>query len=340
MKVPCKPSILDSEVAADNSWLHVPSLIMHLDIEPSELASCWFLTGATASGKTRVGLELARELDAEIISLDSMAVYRGMNIGTAKPTLEQQAQVPHHLIDIRDPHEQFSVSEYLQEASRVIREIQSRGRQVLFVGGTPLYLKAMLRGIVTGPPADPAFRKQVQQEIEQVGIDALFERLAQVDPLSAAKLHRHDVRRIIRALEVYKLTGQPISHVQFQFDEPRRDVDFRVFVLDWPRSELHRRINRRVQNMFAEGLLDEVAGLLAQFGELGRTASQAVGYREVLRSLAGETTPEEALEQTQARTRQFAKRQLTWFRGLQECRWQAMTPDLTAVEVAREIAQQ
>lgn len=298
---------------------------------------CWYLTGPTAAGKTRVGLELARLLQAEIISLDSMAVYRGMDIGTAKPAADQQQVVPHHLIDILDPDQEFSVSNYVQAAHQKIAEIRRAGREVLFVGGTPMYLKAMLRGIYQGPPADWQFRRAVEEEARRVGIEALHERLALVDPLSAAKLHQHDIRRIIRALEVYKITGTPISHQQLQFDEGVPGDRCRVFVLGWPRAVLHRRIDARVEWMFAEGLVDEVRGLLDRFGVLGRTASQAVGYREVIAYLQGDLSREEAVRQVRVRTHQFARRQETWFRSLSECRRIDQDAEIEAAEIARRV---
>jgi tRNA dimethylallyltransferase len=293
-----------------------------MDLVPAAL-ECWYLTGPTASGKTTVGLELALRLDAEIVSLDSMAVYRGMDVGTAKPALEQRARVPHHLIDIRDPTEVFSVSDYLRAAAEVVADIRARGKQVLFVGGSPLYLKGLLRGMCESPPADEGFRRQVLEEAEHVGLDALHARLRQVDPLSAARLHPHDVRRVVRALEVYTRTGQPISHRQLQFDEGTPAEQCRVFVLDWPRETLYRRIDARVAQMFARGLVDEVRGLLDRYASLGKTASQAVGYREVQQHLLGTWTLDQTVRATQTRTRQFAKRQLTWFRGLCECQWVA-----------------
>lgn len=246
---------------------------------------CWYLTGPTAAGKTQVGLELAERLNAEIISLDSMAVYQGMDIGTAKPTPADRARVVHHLIDVVPPTEDFSLSEYIDAAHAAIREIRGRGRQVLFVGGTPLYLKALLRGVYRGPPPDWAFRMQIEEELRHVPITALHERLQIVDPLLAARLHPHDKRRIIRGLEVFKLTGQRLSHWQTQFDEGRPAHEVKVFVLDWPREKLHRRIEARVRQMFAAGLVEEVRGLVARYGQLSRTAMQAVGYREVLRYL-------------------------------------------------------
>jgi tRNA dimethylallyltransferase len=298
----------------------------------------WFLTGPTASGKSGVGLELAQRLRAEIISLDSMAIYRGMDVGTAKPTAEARGRVPHHLLDIVEPSEEFSLSQYVTAAEEVVRDIRGRGREVLFVGGTPLYLKALLRGMFEGPPADWEFRRQVEEEARAVGVEALHERLALVDPLSAAKLHPHDLRRIIRALEVLRHTGQPISHLQVQFDEGRPSAACRVFVLDWPRAALHERINARVERMFAEGLVAETQTLLDRHGALGRTAAQAVGYCEVIDHLLGRQDLAATIELVKSRTRQFARRQETWFRGLSECRRVPQTADKSVAKTAAEIA--
>jgi tRNA dimethylallyltransferase len=298
---------------------------------------CWFLTGPTASGKTSVALELAKLLDAEIISLDSMAIYRGMNIGTAKPTAAERGQVAHHLIDIADPCESYSLNQYLDAAHAKIAEIRARGHEVLFVGGTPLYLKSLLRGIFQGPAADWEFRRQVSAELETVGVGALHARLAQVDPLSAAKLSPNDVRRIIRALEVQKITGQPISHLQEQFEIAHRADECRVFVLDWPRPQLHARIDARVERMFAAGLAEEVSRLLVRYGELGRTASQAVGYAEAIELVAGRVALAETIERTKTRTRQFAKRQMTWFRSMAECRWVPVDEPLDPAALAARI---
>ncbi len=298
---------------------------------------CWYLTGATASGKTGVGIALARILDAEIISMDSMAVYCGMDIGTAKPSREQREEVPHHLIDIVDPDGDFSIALYLKQAREASEQIAARGKGVLFVGGTPLYLKALLRGMDEGPPADWAFRAEVIAEVQQVGPAALHARLQQVDPLSAARLPQTDQRRIIRALEYHHLTGRPISHVQLHFDEAGTGSQ-RVFVLQWPRSVLHQRICDRVESMFSIGLVDEAAGLLERFGDLGRTASQAVGYREVLAHIRNTVPLATTIDLVKTRTRQFAKRQETWFRGISECRFFARQhgddQDSVAVQIA------
>jgi tRNA dimethylallyltransferase len=302
------------------------------------LADCPFITGPTASGKTTLALDVARRLNAEILSLDSMAVYRGLDIGTAKPSLEERRQVSHHLIDLVEPDEEFSLAQYLSEATRACQAIRARGCVPLFVGGTPLYLKALLRGIFEGPQADWEFRRRILAEAEQLGNNWLHERVAQVDPQAAQRLHRHDTRRLVRALEVFEKTGRPISDWQRQFDRARPACECAVFVLDWPRDELYRRIEARVDAMFAGGLIDEVGNLLAAGKNLGRTARQAVGYREVLEHLAGQRNLADTIDLVKTRTRQFAKRQLTWFRSLSECRWIGTEDACTTSDIATEIS--
>ncbi len=301
---------------------------------------CWFLTGPTAAGKSGVGLELARRIDAEVVSLDSMALYRGMDIGTAKPAPDQRGGVPHYLIDVIEPHEQYSLAQYVEAAYRSINEIKARRREVLFVGGTPLYLKALLRGIFRGPPADWLFRRQLRDEAKMHGCESLHRRLAEVDPVAAGRLHPNDTRRLIRALEVYQKTGRPISQLQQQFQAGRPAEACRVFVLNWPRRELHARIDRRVDGMFAAGLVDEVRGLLMPGRKpLSRTARKAVGYREVIEHLRGERSLPETVELVKCHTRQLAKRQCTWFRGLSECRFVPIPGQLDPAEIARRIAE-
>lgn len=291
-----------------------------LDEEKQLALDCWYITGATAGGKTVVSIELAKKLDAEIISLDSMSLYRGMNIGTAKPTAQQLSEVPHHLIDIADPNEEFSLSRYRELALKAIGDVKSRGKKVVVCGGTALYLKALLRGIFDGPPADWDFRNKIEKEADEVGLPKLYDRLQQVDPVAAHKLHPTDRRRIIRALEVYTQTGTPISHLQQEFETGLAADECRVVSLRHPRDVLHRRIEKRVEQMFANGFVDEVKGLLERWQSLSRTAAQAVGYQEVISFLNGEMELDTAKERAVIRTRRFARHQETWFRGLSECR--------------------
>jgi tRNA dimethylallyltransferase len=304
-----------------------------------DATDCWYLTGPTASGKTAVGVELARLLNAEIVSLDSMAVYRGMDIGTAKPTTDERQAVPHHLIDILAPNEQFSVAAFRARALETIADIRRRSREVLFVGGTPLYLKATLRGIFEGPPADLETRRRLEANARQTGIESLHARLATVDPAAAKRLHPNDARRIIRALEVFEQTGTPISVLQRQFDVGRTAAECRVFVLDWPRAKLYERINRRVDDMFGSGLVEETRRLVERYGQLSRTARQAVGYREVIEHLEGHRDLVQTIEWVKNRTRQFAKRQLTWFRSLSECRTIPVSEPFDPSSVARQIVE-
>src|SRR5262245_28418915 len=217
----------------------------------ANVRDAWFLTGPTAAGKTAVGLELARRIGAEIISLDSMALYRGMDIGTAKPTREERQSIPHHLIDVLDPANEFSVAQYLDAAQAAANEVAARSKDILFVGGTALYLKALLRGLFSGPPADWSLRRELEEVARVEGPDALHRRLREVDRAAAAKLHPNDARRTIRALEVHATTGRPISSMQEQFERGRPADECRVFVLDWPREQLEERIRRRVDQMFA-----------------------------------------------------------------------------------------
>ena len=287
------------------------------------------LTGPTGSGKTGLGLKLARRLNAEIISMDSMALYRGMDVGTAKPTTAERQLVPHHLIDVLEPAESASAAWWLGRAAACCREIASRGRQVLVVGGTPLYLKALLYGLFDGPPADADRRSRLNAAAQEFGPAALHARLAHVDPETAARLHPNDVRRVVRALEVWELTGRPMSRwqVQWRAAEGPPPTDLHppgtdrppVLWLNLPREELYARINARVERMVAEGFVNEVRTLRGLAGGLSREAAQALGYREVFDHLDGKATLDETVSRIQRRTRHFAKRQLTWFRHLPQC---------------------
>ena len=280
---------------------------------------------------------MARLLNAEIISLDSMAIYRGMDIGTAKPAPADQQRVQHHMLDIVDPTEAFSVSQYREQAMGLVQQIFDSGKQVIFVGGTALYLKALLRGMFEGPPADWDFRKEIQQELEEMGGQFLHQRLEMIDPVSAANLHPNDHRRLIRALEVFKTTGKPISHWQMEFSEGREADECRVFTLRHARPILHERIENRVTSMFEAGLLDEVRGLLDEHGTLGQTAAQAVGYREAIDHLEERMPLDETIEKVRVRTRRFARHQETWFRGLSECRMIDLPTEFDSDQIAQQL---
>ncbi len=306
---------------------------------PEWVKGCWILSGPTASGKTEVGLALAQLLHAEIVSLDSMALYRRLDIGTAKPSPEQRRQVPHHMLDVLEPHQEASVAWYLQQAQQAVAEIRRRGRVPLFVGGTPLYLVALLRGLSTGPSPDPELRRRLHQQARQLGPQALHAQLAQVDPQAAARLHPNDLRRVVRALEFYHRTGRPISQVQAHFHRPRCGGQVQAWVLQWPRDVLYRRIDQRVREMFRRGWVEEVRRLLAE-DALGPTARQAVGYREIAEHLEGRLSHEQMVRRIQQRTRRYAKHQLTWFRRLQECRTVPVTQADTPEQLARQIVRQ
>ena len=278
---------------------------------------CWVLLGPTASGKTKVSLELARRHRVELVSVDSMQVYRGMDIGTAKPSLDERRQAVHHLIDVAEPEESFSAGRFCRLAEHAIKQILARGNQPLLLCGTPLYLKALLWGLFEGPPADVRFREQLRRQAQMLGAAHLHRRLAEVDPEAASRISENDMRRIERALEVYELTGKPISAQQGQFAGPPRRRHAGVG-LSWPREVLYQRIERRVDDMMAEGLLEEVRSLAPR---LGPQARQAVGYKELLAHLEGGGSLEGAVELIKRNSRRLAKHQLTWFRHFPGIRW-------------------
>lgn len=290
---------------------------------PAPFDDALVLTGPTGSGKTQLGIELAQRLGAEIVSMDSMALYRGMDVGTAKPTPEQRQQVPHHLVDVLDPWESGNVAWWLEQATECCRDIAARGKRVLFVGGTPLYLKALLCGLFDGPPADAALRQRLADEAAHAGSAILHARLVTVDPSSAQRIHANDLRRIIRALEVCALTGRPLSAWQTQWTAgglaPPADAQ-NILWLDLPRAELCARIDRRVEMMFAEGLIDEARRLRMLERPWSREAAQALGYKEAFDFLDGKLDLADTIARVQLRSRQFAKRQLAWFRHLPGCR--------------------
>lgn len=285
--------------------------------DQDERASCWVLVGPTAGGKSAVALELARRHSLEIVSVDSMQVYRGMDIGTAKPTPQQRALVPHHMIDVRRPEESCDVGRFGRMALQVIEQVRARGNRPFLVGGSPLYLKGLIWGLMDGPGRDPELRRRLHRELDQRGAQALHRRLARMDPEAARRIHYNDVQRLVRALEVCQLTGGPISARQRQFNA-RPQLQHRAVGLHWPRAELYDRIEARVDRMMKAGLLEEVKSLR---GQLGPQARQALGYKELLDHLDGLTDLDQAVALIKRNTRRLAKHQLTWLRHFPQVRW-------------------
>lgn len=271
-----------------------------------------FLVGPTCVGKSSIAIGLAKDINAEILSCDSMQVYRGMDIGTAKPTKEEQGLVPHHMIDVVDLTEGYNVARYLKDADKVIAEIQGRDRVPLVVGGTGLYARALIDGLFIGPSADEKIRNRLER------LDSLYEELKKVDPISADRIKPQDKRRIIRALEVYYITGEPISSFQTQWPKKTEVI---LVGLNRDRKDLYSRIDKRVEQMFRSGFIDEVRRLVDQGLIQNKTASQALGYKEALGYLSGRCTLEETRRLIKQNTRHFARRQLTWFRKDDRVRW-------------------
>jgi len=293
-----------------------------------------FVIGCTGSGKGALGRELAVRTGGEIISIDSMKVYRRMDIGTAKPSLEVRRQVPHHLMDIVEPWEDFSVAQYVKHAEAAIADIQSHGCRVFVVGGTPLYIKALSEGLFEGPGASAELRYRLTRRAEHEGLEVLYGELQRVDPVAAKRIHPNDLRRIVRALEVFELTGEPISSLQAQWDRDRMRYDCRFVGLRREREDLSHRINERVPRMIAAGLVEEVRSLLAEPRPMSTAARQALGYAEIIGHLEGRSTLDEAAELIKIHTRHLAKAQRTWFKRFVRTEWFELPPGADSVELA------
>ncbi len=279
------------------------------------------ILGVTASGKSRLAFELARRIAAEIVSVDSMKVYRRMDIGTAKPSAEARRHVRYHMIDVVEPSESFSAGLFLDQASAAIDEIRSRGKSIVAVGGTALYSKALLYGLFEGPSRDERFRDELKARIESEGPAVLHQELAAIDPVAADRISPNDAKRIIRALEVYRLTGKPISSLQQQFDAEKPAGDWTVIGLRREKAVESQRINARVKKMVQMGLVDEVRSLLAEPEPLSPQARCAIGYAEMIEHLEGRLSLEDAVEQIKKNTRRLAKGQRTWFRRFTDVTW-------------------
>lgn len=278
------------------------------------------LSGPTASGKTGAALALARRLPLEIVSADSMQVYRGMDIGTAKPTPAERREVPHHLIDVADPDEPYSVGRFVEDAGEAIRTIRSRGRFPLLVGGTGLYLRALIRGL-DPLPSDPRIREDLLERWEKEGGDALYERLRRNDPDTAAKVRPADRVRVLRALEILELTGVPASLRRRAWKEGPHRYRLLFFALRPEREALYRRIDERVDGMIRQGQIGEVRGLLARGYGPGLRSMRALGYRHILKHLRGGVPLEEASREWKRDTRRYAKRQMTWLCAERDVHW-------------------
>jgi tRNA dimethylallyltransferase len=304
-------------------------------MKPSHNRQPIYLAGPTAAGKSAVALALAERMGGEIISVDSMQVYRGLDLGTAKPTLEERARVRHHLVDVCDLRERFDAAQFVRRAQRAAEEIQGRGRTPIFCGGTGFYFTALLDGLGEAPPADAGLRA----ELEAAPLEALLTELRDRDPVRFEKIDRRNPRRVVRAVEVIRLTGKKISGQRNPW-EPSRSPEHnaRLFCLTRAAEDLRHRIEARVEEMFARGLVAETRHLLGLGLAENQNAMQAIGYRQVVEHLRGQRGLGETIELVKTRTRQFAKRQLTWFRRHGRWQWRELKPGETAAETMEKIS--
>jgi len=306
------------------------------------------ILGVTASGKGRVAFELAKNMGAEIVSIDSMKVYRRMDIGTAKPPKEARQRIRYHLIDVIEPSESFSVGKFLDLAYDAIEQITGHNKHIIAVGGTALYIKAFLYGLFKGPAADQQIRIELKKRAETEGLKHLYQELTQVDPVAAERISPKDAKRIIRALEVYQLTGKPISSFQKQWDslavngtatnDRGQNSGWTIIGLGREKTEESRRINARVKKMIADGLVDEVNSLLAEEKPLSPQARSAIGYAEIIDYLNGRHSLEEAVELIKRNTRRLAKHQRTWFKTFRNINWIDIEPDESAEKILSRVA--
>jgi len=296
--------------------------------------------GPTATGKSALALELAARRAGEIVSLDSMQIYQGMDIGTAKPTIEQRRRVPHHLIDCQPVTEPSDVAAFLANVAKAEMDVAARGAQPILVGGTAMYIKALVDGLFDAPESSREIRSELMAVAEQRGSEYLHrELLAPVDPATAAKVHPNDLRRVVRAIEVFRLTGKPISAHRTQWPDQERQIRYRMVGLTMPRDALYRRIEARVDGMIEAGLIDEVRRLKKAGIEENPTASQAIGYKELLAYLKGEYDFDRAVELIKRNTRRFAKHQFTWFRKDERIAWFDVARHNTPQDLADAVEQ-
>ncbi len=293
-----------------------------------------FIAGPTAVGKSAIALALAEKIGGEIISADSMQVYRGLDVGTAKPTADERKKIPHHLIDVCNLTEAFDAAQFIRLAQKAVGEIQSRHRTPIFCGGTGLYFKAFISGLGEAPPSD----EKLRAELEASSFESLLAELRERDPEAFEKIDKQNPRRVIRAVEVIRLTGKKFSaqRAEWKAEGGKRKAE-KFFCLTRPAADLHNRINIRVDEMFARGLVDETRELLKHGLAENKFAMQAIGYRQVVEHLSGEHSLAETIELVKIKTRQFAKRQLTWFRRHGDCEWMELNKGDTTEAVAAKL---
>jgi tRNA dimethylallyltransferase len=291
------------------------------------------ILGVTASGKGRLAFELAELIGAEIISIDSMKVYRRMDIGTAKPPKEVRQRVKYHLIDIVEPSDSFSVGAFMQAASETMGQIKSRNKKILAVGGTALYIKSLLYGLFDGAGTDEQIRAKLQARIKAEGLAELYRELTKIDPAAAQRINTNDAKRIIRALEVYQLTGKPISSFQKQWQQRQMEHPWTIIGLRREKADASSRINARVKKMIDAGFVEEVKSLLNEEKPLSKQARSAIGYAEIIEFLRGQTRMEDAIELIKINTRRLAKGQRTWFKTFRDVHWLDIAEDETPEQI-------
>ena len=279
------------------------------------------ICGPTASGKTALSIELAKKVNGEIVSADSMQIYKDMNIGTAKPTIEEMQGIKHYLLDFVSPDERYSVADYKIDAKKAIKEIVEKGKIPIIVGGTGLYVNSLIYEIeYPNIEFDENYRKELEEQVRKEGLDKLYEQAKLIDPQAVEKISKNDTKRILRILEIYHATGKTKTQQEIESRKKEVEYDYKVFALNWNRETLYERINKRVDIMIEQGLIEEVEKISRKYNKFP-TAMQGLGYKEVVEYLEGFLTKEEMIEKIKKETRHYAKRQLTWFRKNKQTIW-------------------
>ncbi len=279
------------------------------------------ICGPTASGKTALSIELAKTINGEVISADAMQIYKDMDIGTAKPTKEEMQGIQHYLLDFISPDERYSVAQYKQDAKKAIKEILQKGKKPIIVGGTGLYVDSLIYEIEYNDiELDENYRKELEEIAEKQGLEILYKKALDIDPIAMEKISENDKKRIMRVLEIYKATGKTKTQQEIESRQKPIEYDYKVFAINWDREKLYQRINKRVDIMIEQGLIEEVKNILEKYNKFP-TAMQGLGYKEVVDYLNGIYTKEEMIEKIKMETRRYAKRQLTWFRKNKQTTW-------------------